>query len=212
MKKAQSMIEVSLILVLVVVVSLALWPMFNNQKTKLAELSKSNISTQSISGRQVQLKNDALNLASNMGLTVNNPNDTKAVLDGIKKKIDDLSANPNPDASQLALIETYTNQYKELSNELASINATGVTINDNTIVTGAQGGKVSSTPVIQGDVPSSVTKTSITGHYAAQTNPRGDDVPATPSKPAPAVTTTGITADSGIEESTHALTDGSGKK
>jgi uncharacterized protein (UPF0333 family) len=47
MKKAQSMIEVSLILFLVVAVSLVVWPLINNQKTKLANLSKTSINSQS---------------------------------------------------------------------------------------------------------------------------------------------------------------------
>lgn len=201
MKKAQNLIEVSLILVLVVVVSLALWPMLNNQKTKLAELSKSKVSTQSISGRQIQLKNDALNFAGDMGLTVNNPNDTKAILDETKKKIDELSANPNPNASQLALLETYTNQYKKLSDELSSINAAALTINDNTTIAGAQGGKISSNPIkasaSEKQGTSTATRTDITGKYAYQ--PRPGEAP-------PKVDATGTVAnDDDIEESQYAL-------
>lgn len=172
MKKAQSMIEVSLILVLVVVVSLALWPMFNNQKTKIAELSKSNVSTQSISGRQILLKNNALDLASEMGLAVNKTKDSKAILEEIKSKIDELSKIPNPDASQLALIRTYTSQYQNLSNELASINSTSITITDNTTIAGAQGGRVASIPITTTGTPgvgsSSVSRTDFTGKYSRQ--------------------------------------------
>lgn len=174
MKKAQNLIEVSLILVLVVAVSLSLWPMFNNQKTKLAELSKSNVSNQSISGRQVQLKNNVLGFASDLGVTINNPNDTKAILDEIKKKIDDLSKNPNPDASQLALLQTYTIKYKTLSNEQASLDATAVTMNDNPTIGGATGGKLSDKPVIVASKPeqqSSVSNITLTGHNAYQLRP-----------------------------------------
>lgn len=40
MKKAQNLIEVSGILLLVVVVSLTIWPIFNKQKMKLVNMSK----------------------------------------------------------------------------------------------------------------------------------------------------------------------------
>lgn len=220
MKKAQNLIEVSLILVLVVAVSLALWPMFNNQKTKLADLSKSNVSTQSISGRQIQLKNNALDLASEMGLTINPNDNLQAILDKInqanmdkakslakatgatftdKANVDEnlntieLSAGTN--SSEFAQITSYNEKYTALVKEQASLNATAITMNDNTTIAGAQGGRVSSNPVIK-PTQSSVTKTSITGKYAYQ--PRPGQAP-------PKTDATGTTADSGIEESQYAL-------
>lgn len=216
MKKAQSMIEISLILVLVVVISLALWPMFNNEKTKLAELSKSNVSTQSISGRQVQLKNNALDLASEMGLTINPNDNLQAILDKVNQanmnKVKDLAKasgatftdkatvgenlnaielSAGTSSSEFAQIASYNEKYTALVNEKAAIKASNITVNDNTTIAGAQGGKVSINPSIKPKNPNTVST------YAPPTTPSKSSV----SKTDP----TGTTADSGIESSTYAI-------
>lgn len=138
MQKAQNLIEVSLVLVLVVVVSLALWPMFNNQKTKLAGLSKSNLSTQSISGRQIQLKNDVFDFGKTMGLTVDKNKDSDALLNEIKNKLTELTLAGAPAST----IKGYEEKYTALLNEQAAIKALSITVNDNTTIASAQGGRV----------------------------------------------------------------------
>lgn len=198
MKKAQNLIEVSLVLVLVVVVSLALWPMFNNQKTKLADISKTRLVTQSISARQIQLSNNAFDLASDMGLTINRNENPTNILNQINTRLGELNASAGADTKSQSEISDYTRRYHELSNEMSSINSSAVTISDNTTVAGAQGGRVSSTSVVPSSTTtistnSSVTSTRVTGHYAEQVNTGRGAV------------TTGVSADSGIEESQYAI-------
>lgn len=144
MKKAQNLIEVSLVLVLVVVVSLSLWPLFNNQKTKLAELSESNINTQSISGRKIQLKNNVLGLAGEMGLVINNNKTPSDILNDVGDKIGKMAAS-GADASK---IKEYEERYNALVNEQAAINALNLTVNDNKMIAGATGGKVSGSTTV----------------------------------------------------------------
>lgn len=196
MKKAQNLIEVSLVLVLVVVVSLALWPMFNNSKMKLAGLTKTNLSTQSISARQVQLKNNTYGLASDMGLTINENDPPSSILPRIKDKLDEqASAGANNSTTN-----GYNERYTALVNEQAAINALNITVNDNTTIAGAQGGKVS-----ESGNPS-VTKTTVTGHYAHDKIDRsGDGTGASNTTTPSAPSTTGTTADSGVESSTYAI-------
>lgn len=152
MKKAQNLIEVSLVLVLVVLVSVSLWPMFNNSKIKLAGLTKTNLSTQSISGRQIGLKNNALDLASSMGLTINKNEDPKTILENINTKLNEMKANAGTDTSKLAQVSDYSDKYNALSGELSSIAAAAVTTSDNTTTMGAKGGKVNDT-VANSSVP-----------------------------------------------------------
>ncbi len=240
MKKAQNLIEVSLILVLIVAVSLSLWPMFNNQKTKLANLSKSNVSTQSISGRQVQLKNNALELASAMGLTINPSDDLQTILDKIgqanldKAKelakttgatvsnnagIDTMELSGVASSSEFAQIASNNEKYTALVNEKKAIDASAVTINDNTTIAGAKGGRVSSTPIMTVNTPAkqeassaaSVPRTDFTGKNAYLPRPSqgedyGTEVPTPTTNPSvPKTTTTGKTADSDVESSTYAI-------
>lgn len=114
MKKAQNLIEVSLILLLVVAVSLTLWPIFNNSKMKLAGMSTTTLTQ---AGTLNKLRSEAMKLASSMGLTISNNNDDiHTVLNKVKDKIDELENNPGSDAST---IRGYNDQYTTITNELA---------------------------------------------------------------------------------------------
>lgn len=127
MKKAQSMIEVSLILVLVVVVSLALWSMFNNQKMKLANTSASTLTQ---SGTINKTKKEALELANALGLDVNNYITFADILRAIGGEIANLRLNANMDKSELAKIDAFNNTYVSILNELGK----ALTASDNTTV------------------------------------------------------------------------------
>lgn len=59
MKKAQNLIEVSVMLCVIVVVSIAVWPIINNQKMKLLNMSNVTLSeTSGVSGNKITLPDD----------------------------------------------------------------------------------------------------------------------------------------------------------
>ena len=86
MKKAQNLVEVSGILLIVVAVSLMLWPIINNQKMKLTGMSSVNLTSQT---QLTSIKTNAIALASSMGLTINSNEDLQTILDKINQAIKD---------------------------------------------------------------------------------------------------------------------------
>lgn len=111
MKKAQNLIEISLILLVVVVISLAVWPMINNQKMKLANLSASNLTQ---SGTINKARSEALQLATSMGLNISSDASLADVLKAISDKKAALEA-AGADSNTLA---SFTSSYTAILNEL----------------------------------------------------------------------------------------------
>lgn len=126
MKKAQNLIEVSLILVLVVVVSLTLWPMLNNQKMKLINLSKVNISKTANPAPILSLSDiraKAAALSASMGLAVSNNVAIKDIMSLIISQLNQIEAMAGSDASQLAQVKEYQSKFIEIVNDLATLDA-----------------------------------------------------------------------------------------
>ena len=117
MKKAQSIVEIALILCIVVVVSLGTWAIINQQKMKLVNMSAST-STQSVTISKT--RDEALKLADSMGLSIDKGSSLADILSSIRIKINSLQANSSSDDSELT---SYINSYKAILNELAKASA-----------------------------------------------------------------------------------------
>lgn len=140
MKKAQSIIEVSLILLLVVVVSLAIWPIINKQKMQLANLSQANINPQYAAAKLDNLKTQALNLGADMGLVIDKNADLTKIMEIIKGKLDEFDAGSSPN---LANVSTYKSEYAAILKDLGDLNISIAQSNNATGFTGGNGSSVS---------------------------------------------------------------------
>lgn len=123
------MIEVSLVLVLVVAVSLALWQIFNKQKMDLVNLSKANITSSSTLSSSTttrtlsfeDIRAQALALTRTIGVPVSDTYSMRNLLGGLDSLITSLESNPSTSASQLA---SYKAQYIEILNNLIALDTT----------------------------------------------------------------------------------------
>lgn len=113
MKKAQNQVEVTGILVVVVAVSLVVWPIINSQKTKLMEVASVKVPN---SFNYSKTKNKITALADSMGLPVENNTDMASLLDQINNQISQLSSSGPSYEEQAAQCQS---AYAEIINDLA---------------------------------------------------------------------------------------------